>query len=95
MKIGSLTQKHFHFLIGLVIVSSVLAIFFQNCAASSGSSSANVTPVTTDTDGDGIADLVDNCPLIVNTSQADLDHNGIGDACDSKYTPQILSIVWD
>ncbi len=39
------------------------------------------TPV--DTDGDGVADAVDNCPQIPNPDQADLDGDGVGDACDS------------
>lgn len=36
---------------------------------------------TNDTDGDGICGLVDNCPEVVN-DQADVDADGIGDACD-------------
>ncbi|BFM12353.1 PHB depolymerase family esterase [Simiduia litorea] len=37
----------------------------------------------TDTDGDGIADEVDNCPLIANANQQDNDADGLGNACDS------------
>ncbi len=37
----------------------------------------------TDTDGDGIADLLDNCPVTENSSQTDTDGDGQGDACDS------------
>ena len=37
----------------------------------------------TDTDGDGIADSSDNCPGVANASQADKDHDGIGDVCDT------------
>lgn len=36
----------------------------------------------TDTDGDGIPDNLDNCPNTSNPDQADLDGDGIGDACD-------------
>lgn len=35
-----------------------------------------------DQDDDGIVDDVDNCPDVPNPSQADSNHNGIGDACD-------------
>lgn len=36
-----------------------------------------------DTDGDGTADGVDNCPLIANVDQLDNDSDGLGNACDS------------
>ncbi|MFT4570963.1 MAG: hypothetical protein ACI91F_001841 [Candidatus Binatia bacterium] len=35
-----------------------------------------------DTDGDGIPDVDDNCPLIANTDQADADSDGTGDVCE-------------
>ncbi|MCX5885280.1 MAG: DUF1566 domain-containing protein [Proteobacteria bacterium] len=35
-----------------------------------------------DSDGDGIADIVDNCPNISNPGQQDSDGDGIGDACE-------------
>lgn len=36
-----------------------------------------------DTDGDGIADNVDNCPTVANPGQKDTDGDGIGDHCDN------------
>lgn len=39
-------------------------------------------PVGPDTDGDGIADAFDNCPVDPNPDQGDRDGDGIGDACD-------------
>jgi hypothetical protein len=36
----------------------------------------------TDTDGDGVPDCTDNCDAIANSSQADCDADGIGDACE-------------
>ena len=35
----------------------------------------------TDTDSDGIIDVVDNCPDLANTDQADFNLDGLGDAC--------------
>ena len=37
-----------------------------------------------DSDGDGVPDATDNCPLIANANQSDCDSNGVGDACQSS-----------
>jgi formylglycine-generating enzyme required for sulfatase activity len=39
-----------------------------------------------DSDGDGIPDASDNCPLVANPDQGDCDADGIGDACESPVT---------
>jgi len=36
-----------------------------------------------DSDGDGIPDAFDNCPLVPNSDQKDSNLNGIGDACET------------
>ena len=41
-----------------------------------------VLPVNDDDDGDTILDLSDNCPLVSNSDQFDLDRDLVGDACD-------------
>ncbi|MGC6500646.1 MAG: Ig-like domain-containing protein [Henriciella sp.] len=39
--------------------------------------------LTTDSDGDGLPDVEDNCPAVANAAQDDFDQDGIGDACDT------------
>ena len=46
----------------------------------------------TDTDSDGYADSVDNCPTVYNPDQADTNSNGVGDACESGGQPLNLSM---
>ncbi len=38
---------------------------------------------TIDTDGDGVLDVTDNCLIIANADQADLDSDSIGNVCDA------------
>ncbi len=62
------------------------------CSAISGTSGKQATevamasllgpPPPADTDGDGVNDPVDNCPLTANPGQEDNDGDGEGDACD-------------
>ena len=36
-----------------------------------------------DGDADGVADILDNCPVEANTDQSDIDGDGLGDVCDN------------
>ncbi|MCF6279507.1 MAG: thrombospondin type 3 repeat-containing protein [Flavobacteriaceae bacterium] len=52
------------------------------CGTGTPSVAFSFTTVHPDTDGDGINDDVDNCPMIANADQADNDNDGLGDICD-------------
>ncbi len=45
-----------------------------------------------DTDEDGIADVVDNCPEIANANQTDTDGDGIGDTCDDDDSDGVFNL---
>src|SRR3990170_7871013 len=49
--------------------------------------------VLADSDADGVANLVDNCPDVANADQADGDADGLGDACDSSPSGAVGSLV--
>jgi hypothetical protein len=40
-----------------------------------------------DDDADAVPDVIDNCPLAANATQADADSDGVGDACDPTPNP--------
>ena len=54
----------------------------NNDCASNNCVDNSCEPPTQDSDNDGFADNKDNCPITPNPTQADLDGDGQGDACD-------------
>ncbi len=44
-------------------------------------------PAAPDSDGDGVPDNSDNCPLVSNSDQRDDDRDGVGRACDPSDNP--------
>jgi uncharacterized repeat protein (TIGR01451 family) len=44
-----------------------------------------------DADGDGVANVLDNCPIVANADQLDMDADGSGDACDVDVADVSLS----
>lgn len=50
---------------------------------SSGTSYRVYVPGVDDTDCDGVADSIDNCPALLNPDQRDVDADGRGDRCDN------------
>ena len=54
------------------------------CTAGCEASNGCGTGCATDTDGDGIGDPTDNCVAVPNPSQANLDGDALGDACDPQ-----------
>lgn len=59
-----------------------LTIFVGALGGVAGQYKLTVTP-RLDSDGDGIANTSDNCPLLANANQTDFDGDGDGDACDN------------
>ncbi len=56
----------------------------QTCTTSFGLDNMPLAVCVPDADDDGIADRDDNCVDVPNPDQADLDGDGVGDACDTE-----------
>ncbi len=62
-------------------VTSATDYYYHFC--SGGLSATACTKPPLDSDGDGVPDSIDNCPLVYNPDQKDTDGDGVGDACDN------------
>lgn len=67
--------------LGLLTAIAVFSLAVFPFVFSVAVEAAPPSPVQ-DSDGDGVLDDIDNCPLIQNPAQRDSDGNGIGDACE-------------
>ena len=65
---------------GLIAIAFVSVL--ATASAHAGFCLNGVGPQNADTDLDGVADCLDNCPLAYNEDQADSDLDGIGNECD-------------
>jgi hypothetical protein len=75
----------------------------RNTPMSQLANAANITPITSnrplknsayqiaDSDNDGVPDPEDNCPLVTNPDQEDINANTIGDLCDDFDLDGILN----
>jgi hypothetical protein len=61
----------------------VITLLGSSTVIKLGSVSAQIDGCKPDTDGDGIPDDEDNCPLVANPNQIDSDGDGTGDACET------------
>ena len=64
------------------LTSGNVGIYCYNDGSIGGCRFDDLVVSVPDTDGDTLADIHDNCPAVANLDQADLDVDGLGDACD-------------
>lgn len=75
MKSQFTKSVHAVFRTAFLITTLLTLIIFISC-------SKDEDPPLPDSDGDGVVDEEDNCPLVSNPDQADSDGDGIGDVCE-------------
>lgn len=63
----------------------IISLTAKDSDGNIGTATINMTVASIkDSDGDGVGDDVDNCPLLFNPDQKDTDGDGVGDVCDDK-----------
>jgi len=78
---------------------------FETCDGEDNDGDGQIDEGCPDADGDGLADEVDNCPLVANADQADFDSDFRGNACEGRpgaprnveaeETAQGVVLSWD
>lgn len=66
----------------------IITLTAVDSAGNRGTASIGLTVSPVDSDEDGVPDSQDNCPLVANPNQADADHDGVGDACETDDSDQ-------
>lgn len=72
--------------------NAAIAYVFPDWECAPGACPPPPTPLV-DTDGDGVFDPYDNCPMTANADQSDVDFDGVGGACDA--TPGVCAGIPD
>jgi CubicO group peptidase (beta-lactamase class C family) len=63
--------------------SGVVVLANRSAASGVGLIESKIYEFINDPDGDGVASLNDNCPLVSNPAQEDTDGDAVGDSCDN------------
>lgn len=69
------------------VFMAVFAVLLVACGSADNASGEPGPVLPLDSDGDGVADVTDNCPNIANPDQSDKDGDGTGDECELPPAP--------